>query len=334
MRRLLLLVMLSALALAPVACNDSDDDGGGPTNGEDDLYGVLFTAANAEHLAGVAASTLDFFSGINRAFLQVLDAIETHGFYDGYPMPEEGYDLGDLGICSTGTVVAKWMDLDDSRSLSRGDTVHLDITDCDGEVSGTLDLAFTSASTELTGAEITYDLVIEEILDGTPQTETISADYTVEVYEDPAYDVLAVSHQVADKTDGGAGLTTAIDGETAFEIGCFHIYFSMNVETGGFRISEPFAVFEVADEGVMTMSSQSMEFFDFSRSDAPVSGDCFLRAEAGTTPCSRLDVSGDGVVSNASYLRLTVIEDGTVTLAGETDDGEDILVVSSWDELR
>ena len=154
-------------------------------------------------------------------------------------------------------------------------------------------------------------------MDGTPQTGTLTADYTLEVNRvDFPVEGIILTHRVPDQTDGGAALRATIDGETVYEMGCFHLYYVVDLQTGGYVLSEPYAVFKLPDYGVMTMISYGMAAFEFPNGDTPVKGSTTLRAESGSTPCSALDIPGGGVDSNDSFLTITVVDAGAVTLNG------------------
>ena len=142
MNRTFLVVISLFVAFGVSACNDNDGGDGGPNGNGDDLHGVFFTETNAEVLASKAAAALNIFPGVNGAYVVIIHAVENHGFFEGEPMPADGYDLGDLGLCSSGQAVAKWKDVDDSKTLTAGDTVALDLTDCDARSAG----AWTSPS--------------------------------------------------------------------------------------------------------------------------------------------------------------------------------------------
>ena len=333
MRHLFFIVAVLSLVLGLPACN-SDDGGGGPDGNGDGLHGVLFTDANAEHLAGTVAAALNLFPGINGAYILLTGAVDSYGFFEGEPMPADGYDLGDLGICSTGQAVAKWKDLDDSKTLTAGDTVSLEVTDCDDEISGTLDLSFTEVAYALTRADISYDLVTEETVGGTPETGTMTAAYQLEVNRvDIPTEGIIITHRVPDQTDGGSGLLATLNGETTYEMGCFNLYYSINLATGGYVLSEPYAVFKLPDYGVMTMESWGLLAFEFPNGDTPVKGQTKLLAQSGSTPCSRLDIPGDGVDSNDSFLNLTVVNGSSVTLSGATEGGSPFFFNTTWSDL-
>ena len=92
-KRTSVLLLSILLAIGLFACSDDDN-----VNGVvDTTQGVRFTQDNATPLAAAVAEALNLFPGLNGIYLVAVNAVETFGSFGG-EMPEEGYDLGNLGI--------------------------------------------------------------------------------------------------------------------------------------------------------------------------------------------------------------------------------------------
>ena len=82
------------------------------------------------------------------------------------------------------------------------------------------------------------------------EVETIQGRFGMEVSmpAEPT-DPIVFTYQVSDPTDGGAGFSVALDGVTVYEMGCFDLRYTVDPLTGGFVLSEPYALFRVPAAG-------------------------------------------------------------------------------------
>jgi len=318
------------LAICLAACGG---DGGG-TNG-DDSAGVSFSEANAADLAGVAASAIEIFPRLSAAYQGIVEAIDAQNGAGLGSSTKALVDIGDIGLCSTGQSKLIWNDVDDDQVLSANDTCTLELVDCDDEINGSVAFDFLEVAYAKTVAEIDLDVTLANASDGQAGSQSLQGRFRVEVNGVPGPPELAIARYfVADKSDPTLGVVAQLDGEPQFALGCFNLYYTTNLETGGYLLGEPFAVFKVAAAGVMSIEAFGMPPLDFANGQYPISGEMGFYAESGATPCAALGIDAGGVDSNDSFCTLTATGGGDVALEGETIDGTPFTVETTWDELR
>lgn len=329
-RSLVVLVMTLALA----ACGGDDDNGGGGTDGGEDVLGVAFSESNVEQCASVVIATLSPFSGAAGAVVAMEDAIFDYTASAGATMPEGMIDLGDLGICSTGQSHLVWNDADGNGALSAGDVAVLTLTDCEGSTSGTLNLDFEEVSFAATTASVRMNIGIEETVDGEPETGTLTGTFRLQMARYQGTPPVAeVDFLVEDETDGSQGFEVALNGKTECEVGCFNFYFTVWPGTERYALSEPFGVLRIPGLGVASLSSFGLPALDFQNGSEPESGALRLVAVAAATPCAGVDVPGDGIKGNESFVVLTATGGGGVTLAGKDSGGTPFSIQTAWSSL-
>jgi len=315
------------LIATALACGSSTDGGDG-----DGLTGVSFNESNAEGLASIAVSAIDVFPRLTTAYQGIVDAVQQQSSLSPSAVAKALFELGDIGLCSSGASNLAWDDADDDGSLSAGDTTTLMFADCDGELDGTIVFDFSEVAYALTIAEVALNVTIDSAalpavaLDGRFQIE-------VNGVPGPPESVIA-RYLVVDQTEPESSLTATVEGSTQYRMGCFNLYFTFNLEQGSYSLSEPFGVFSIPTAGVMTMEAFGQPPFVFDNGDYPSSGQLALSAASGATPCAALDIGPDGVDSNESATALTATGGGAVTLEGQSSTGAPFTIDTTWDALR
>lgn len=328
------LVMATALAVGFAGCGEDDDGGDGGIDGDVERAGIPFSAANAERCASVAIAALSPFPEIGQAAMAIMAAIEDHGTEAPGLSPRTVIDLGDIGLCSSGSSRLSWNDSDGNGTLSAGDEAVLTLTDCDGSRSGTLELEFTAVTAGAATAELSLAITIEETVDGEPESGTLSGRFRMDVERFPSETVPGILRfQVDEPTDGAQGLTGTLNGKTEYELGCFNLYYSLALGSPYYTLSEPYGVLSIPDLGYASFASFGLPGLVFPEGTYPQSGALRLMAFAAVTPCTGVKVSGDGVNGNDSVLILTATGGGTVTLSGQTPAGEPYSVQTTWGAL-
>jgi hypothetical protein len=255
---------------------------------------------------------------------------------DAMPAPgpfAAAIDLGDLGFCSTGEATGTWNDVDGNSILSAGDKVDLEVVDCDG-VNGTLSATFLEVGIEGGSADLQLNLVFQEEVSGSLETEVLSGKFRVEVEHSGPPGTIVFRYLVPVNTDGTLGFRSTRNGVLAYEMGCFNFYFTIKLSDGSFTLSEPIAVFRVPGQGIMSLVGWGLPPLVFESEDFPVSGQIAFYGEADVLPCASVGVPSGGVDSNDSYFVLTASEGGNLTLAGETGTGDPFNVEANWDDIR
>jgi len=327
MRTFQLLCMGCAFTLLFAACND--DGGGG--GGGDGLTGVHFTGANAAQMVAPVANVVDFLPGLSQAISVVMEKIDAAS--SSPALPGAVIDLGDLGICSTGQATGSWNDADASGDLTPGDAVTLQVTNCDGEVSGTLGMAILTSGTDSGSADLSLNMTITDQVGGATQTAAISGLFRLEVEGTNPPGGMVFRYSVPENTNGSLGFKVVRNGTTLFEMGCFNFYFTFR-QDGTYTLSEPVANIRIPGEGILSMSEWGADPMTFTTDDYPESGQLSFWAEANALPCARLGIPSGGVDSNDSRCVLTATGGGNLTLAGETSEGQPFSVQTTWDDIR
>jgi hypothetical protein len=306
---------------------DGDGDGGGDA-------GIHFTALNVTDAARVACGGLEIFPRLSLIFLAMAQATEpASGREAGGPRPAAVHDLGDLGLCSSGESNLSWNDADGNEALGGGDVLTLTMINCDGEVNGTVALTFQEVAYALTTAGVVLDLIIQEVVDGSPQTESLTGRFRAEVNRVPGPPETAIFRYLVEQTDGSSRIVLVHEGKTAYSMGCFNLYFVFNLESDAFTLSEPLAVFRIPGMGVMSMQSFGLPPLVFADGEAPESGQAGFYAYSTATPCAGLDIGGGGVDSNNSGFLITATGSGGIVLGGITDSGTTFSVHTTWSDL-
>lgn len=324
MRKLLPVCVGSLVILFFAACNDDGNNGGGG----DGLTGVYFTQQNAAEMVGPVASFVDFLPGLSQAINAVIAKIDA---LSAPALPAGIIDLGDLGMCTTGQATATWSDADDSGDLSAGDVLSVQVTNCDGEVSGTLTMAVLTSGTDSGSGDLDLSLTIKDEVGGVTQTLAVSGKFRLEV--EGSQGGMAYRYLVPQNTDGSLGVKAILNGTTAYEMGCFNFYFTFQ-QDGTYTLSEPVANVRIPGEGILSMSEWGAEPMAFTGDSVPVSGQLSFWAEAFSLPCARLDIPAGGVDANDSKCVLTATGGGNMTLEGQTADGQPFTVHTTWDDIR
>jgi len=307
-------------------------DGGG-ANG-DDSAGVSFTEASAADLAGIAASAIEIFPRLSAAYQGIVEAIDAQNGGGVGSSTKAVIDIGDIGLCSTGQSNLIWDDVDDDQVLSANDICTLELVDCDDEINGTVAFDFREVAYAKTVADIDLDVTLANASDGQAGSRSLQGRFRAEINGVPGPPELAIArYVVVDNSDPTLGLVAELDREAEFALGCFSLYFTTNLETGGYALAEPFAVFKVARAGVMSIEAFGMPPLDFANGQYPISGKIGFYAQSGATPCTALGIDEEGVDSNDSFCTLTATGGGDVALEGETIDGTPFTVDTTWDEL-
>lgn len=326
--------LLLPLLSVPIGGCGGDDGPNGDGNGDGDDAGILFTASNVKEVARIACGGLEIFPRLSGTILAMIQAVEPRaGRESRGPAPASLHDLGDLGLCATGESNLSWDDVDGDQAPSGGDVLTLAMVDCDGELNGTIALLLHEAAYALTAADATLDLTIGEVVDGVPQAESLTGAFRVEVNRVPGPPERAIFRYVVVQTDGASRVQLVRNGETAYAMGCFNLYYIFEPASGAFTLSEPLAVFRIPGLGVMSMQSWGSPPLVFANGAYPESGEAKFYAYSTATPCAGLDIGGQGVDSNDSVFRLTATGGGGVSLAGTTDEGSSFTVNTAWTEL-
>lgn len=326
MRKLLPVCVGSLIILLFAACND-DGNGGG---GGDGLSGVHFTQQNAARLVGPVADFVDFLPGLSEAISAVIARIDA---LSAPSLPAGVIDLGDLGMCSTGQATATWNDADDSGDLSAGDALNLQVTDCDGEVSGSLTMLILTSGTDSGSGDLDLSLTIKDDVGGVTRTQGVSGKFRLEVEGAQPPGAMGYRYSVPQNTDGSLGVKATLNGTTAYELGCFNFYFTFQ-QDGSYTLSDPAADIRIPGEGILSLSAWGTDPLAFTGDNVPVGGQLSFWAEANALPCARLDIPAGGVDSNDSNCVLTATGGGNVTLEGQTADGQPFTVQTTWDDIR
>lgn len=117
------------------SCGGGDGDGNGNGNGNgDDGAGIRFTESNVRDIARVVCAGLEIFPQLSRIELAMVQADESLRPGDPRSSPRVLGDLGDIGLCTTGESILWWSDTDGDEALSAGDSLRLELIDCDDEV--------------------------------------------------------------------------------------------------------------------------------------------------------------------------------------------------------
>jgi len=305
------------------ACNDN---GGGSTG----QSGVRCTQDNAADLVGPVATMIDFLPGLSQA---VGAAIAKADALSGPSVPAGIIDLGDLGMCSTGQATATWNDADDSADLSPGDIVNLQVTDCDGEVTGSLAMVILSSGTDAGSADLDLNLTITDEVEGATQALNLSGKFRLVVEGSNPPGGMVYRYFIPENTNGGLGIKALLDGQTDFEMGCFNFAFVFSLADGSYSLSDPVADLKIPGEGILSFSAWGTGPLAFT-DNQPQSGQLSFWAEAGSLPCARLGIPSNGVDANDSHCVLTATGGGNLTLEGETADHQAFSVQTTWDAIR
>jgi len=335
MRTEMRLFMALVVSIALAACNgDKDDNGGNGLDGGRDIQGISFSATSAEQCASVAITALAPFPQLGRAAIAMTDAVAAYSASKPGTLPQGTIDLGDIGFCPTGESRLTWNDADGSGALSAGDGLVLTLVDCGGSRSGTFTLAFQAASLDTAEADVNLSLSIEEVVDGEPETGTLDGTFhlSMQRYAGPGATAV-IRFLVDDQSDGSQGMTGTLNGKTEYQLGCFNFYFTMSLEDDSFSLSEPFGVIKVPDLGIASFVSFGVPALVFPDGAQPASGGLKLMALSAVTPCTGVKVPGDGITGNASWMSVTAIGGGGVTLAGEDPSGTAFELLRNWSEL-
>jgi hypothetical protein len=329
-----LIPSILALIFLPLACSE-DDDGGGGGGGES--AAVSFTAANANSAAAMFASTVSPFAEASLAGLAVVQAAEAAagGLATGGVAEETARDLvelGDLGLCDSGQSTGTWDDQDGDQELSTGDVLEVVLTACDDVTSGSLTLTLEEVDYALTTATAVLEATIEDG-DRAASITGLSGAFRVEMNRVPDPPLFICRSLVSEQSDPAQRLILTSDGVVVLEVGCFNLYFTFDLDGGGFTLSEPLAVFRIPEAGIMSVASWGLPALTFPDRETPEAGQVRFVAFSSATPCAALGVPGDGIDSNESYLVLTATGGGNVTLVGQAADGTPISVETTWDQL-
>jgi len=333
MKSLRLYVLVFVLTADVIACGPSGEDG--DQNG---LTGVSFTQSNAADLGGIAVSAIEVFPIVSSAYQAIVDAIEMQNPVDASSSTKSLADLGDIGLCSSGQSNLRWNDSDDDGVLSAGDTTALEWVDCNDEITGTLGFSFLAVAYALTVADVDLAVTVDNGLDAQSPPLVLEGRFRGEINGIPGTpdtpESAIARYLVVDQTDPSLGLTTEADGQGQYALGCFNLYFTIELERGSYTLAEPFGVFGLPDSRIMTMRAFALPPLDFENGDYPTSGAIGLFAESGATPCTALGVGPEGVDSNGSFTTVTATTGGDVVLEGETPSGTPFTVETTWVELR
>lgn len=321
-------LLVGALTSITLGCaTGGGDDGNG--NGSEGA-GVSFTESNAADLAGITVSAIEVFPRLSGAYQAIVEAIQAQNALAS--VPKSTRDLGDIGLCFSGESNLTWNDEDDDQGLSAGDSAMLDLVDCD-ELAGTVTFSFSEVAFALTVADLDLSVSVDDDVQTSPVL--LEGRFRVEVNGVPGPPESAIArYLVVDQEDPTLGLTASVDAQTEYAFGCFNLYFTFDLEQGGYLLAEPFGVLSVPDAGVMTMEAYGLPAWTFETGDYPSSGELVLSAQSGATPCAALEIGPEGIDSNDSFTTLTATGGGSVTLEGETETGTPFSIQTTWDDLR
>jgi hypothetical protein len=333
MKGLWVFPMILAMVFLPLACSDDDEEGeGGGGNAA-----VAFTAGNASSAAAMFAATVSPFAEVSLAGLAVVQAAETaaggfatHG--TAASTARDLVELGDLGLCDSGQSTGTWDDRDGDLTLSAGDVLEVTLAACDDITSASLTLTLADVGYALTTATAVFEADIVDV-DQTAATSGLSGAFRVEMNRVPEPPLFICRLLVSAQSDPTQHLGVTSDGVAAMDLGCFNLYFTFDLDSGGFTLSEPLAVFRIADAGIMSIQSWGLPALTFPDSETPETGQVRFVAYSSATPCAALGVPGDGIDSNESFLVLTATGGGNITLMGQAADGAPIAVETTWDQL-
>ncbi|KPK16156.1 MAG: hypothetical protein AMJ62_06590 [Myxococcales bacterium SG8_38] len=321
-------LLLCVLTLSTVGCATGDsDDGNGPEGA-----GVSFTESNAAGLAGIAVSAIEVFPRLSGAYQAIVEAIQTQNALGSAAVRKSLRELGDIGLCISGESNLTWNDEDDDLVLSAGDSAMLDLVDCD-ELAGMVTFSFSEVAFALTVADVDLSVSVDDDVPGAPVL--LEGRFRVEVNGVPGPPESAIArYLVVDQEDPTLGLTASVDAQREYAFGCFNLYFTFDLEQGGYLLAEPFGVFSVPGVGVMSMVAGGLPPLIFENGDYPASGQINLYAESDALPCAALGIGPDGVDANDSFTTLTATGGGSVTLEGETETRAPFSIQTTWDDLR
>jgi hypothetical protein len=334
MKRVSMIVMILALAVLPPGCglNDDDDGAGG---GDGTSGAVSFSADNATSAVGMFAAIIDPFSQASMASLALVQAAEAAaGSAASLHSPRGLVELGDLGICDSGSSPATWDDRDDDGTLTAGDVLALTLVECDGVTAGSMSLTMDDVGYALTSATVVMEATTEEVEGPTTSTNVIAGRFRLEMNRVPEPAQAICRLLVSDQSDASQWLTLRTNGTTILELGCFNLYFTFDLEGSGFTLSEPFAVFHIPPAGIMSLDSWGLTALSFPDGTTPVAGQARFVARSSATPCGALGVPGNGIDSNDSFLILTASAGGHLTLTGEAANGAPFSLEVNWDEIH
>jgi hypothetical protein len=323
------------LSIVLTACGgDKDGDGGNGLDGSKNIQGIEFSETSAERCASVAIATLSPFPELGQAVIAMSDAVAEHSSAVTGLVPEGTIDLGDIGFCPTGQSKLTWNDVDGDGELSGGDGLVLTLVDCGGTWSGTLTLDFQDASLDSAEADVDLNVTIEETVDGEPETGTLAGSFHLSLHRFGGPSATAVIRfLVDDQSDGSQGMIGTLNGKTQYELGCFNLYYTLGIGSRYFSLSEPFGVLKVPELGIASFLSFGTPALVFPEGTYPESGGMRLAALSAATPCARVNVPGDGITGNASWMVVTATGSGGVTLSGEGPSGTPFELQRAWSEL-
>jgi hypothetical protein len=333
MKREWVIPTILVLIFLPMACSEDDDNGGG-----DGSAAVSFTAANANSAAAMFASTVSPFVEASLAGLAVVQAAETAagGLATGGVTAGTARDLvelGDLGLCDTGQSIGTWDDRDGDQTLSAGDVLEVTFMACDDVTSASLTLMLEDVGYALTTAAAVLEATFVDVDRAAAATSGLFGAFRVEMNRVPEPPLFICRLLVSAQNDPLQRLILTSDDVAVLEVGCFNLYFTFELDGGGFTLSEPLAVFRIPDAGIMSIESWGLPALTFPDRETPEAGQVRFVAYSFATPCAALGVPGDGIDSNESYLVLTATGGGNVTLVGQAADGAPIAVETTWDQL-
>ncbi|GAB4390581.1 MAG: hypothetical protein Kow0025_23600 [Thermodesulfovibrionales bacterium] len=248
MRKRNLFLLVSALFLLGLgAAMFAGCDGGGGSPG---VSAYNFTSANMEDAARAGTDAITLFGPFTDVLAIIIGQFPPQVESVG---PAAVIDLGDLGLCISGTSNLTWNDADDSGTLSAGDSVTLTLADCVVDIGSTANativLAFTAvtlAPVDIT-ADVDLDITTVETVDSTVETERFTGVFTVQVSSLDGFDYTVVYTGA----DPDGLLTDRLNGTLLAKMGCFTV-------TQAFSALDPAGTFTLIANGVISTGGKIM----------------------------------------------------------------------------
>ena len=222
---------LLSVTLGLMNCGGGGGGGDGGGTGPVSEFGAYnFTAANMETAASIAANTTGFWPPFSQITFGMMEQLQTS------PTPTAGQPH-DLGMCISGTGTFTWTDKDLGNTLSEGDAVAMNFSNCDvgsqtehEYLNGTVNLLFTtvlSGPTTTFAADVTIDVTSQSVTSQSTDTVGFSGALHVSVV---IINGDNVTFNYTPGTQNGV-ITAKVNGTTAYELGCFNANHKFNMLT-------------------------------------------------------------------------------------------------------